>query len=86
MFLDSHHTIHSWLELLGIVLAFLDFHQKKIVQSLDNYWHGVTDFTSFDKHLEGSPFHILSFCPNLVKYRFKNMFPKESFTQFSMVI
>ena len=33
-----------------------------------------TDITSFEKHLESSSGPILSFCPNWVNYRFKNIF------------
>ena len=57
----------------------LDFHSK-IFKSLQNYWHRIADITNFEKHLECSPGHTLAFCQNLVKYRFKNMLPKESFT------
>ena len=47
---------------------------------------GVTDITSFGKRLESSLGHTLNFCPNLVQYRFKNMYLKESPTRSSMVI
>ena len=33
----------------------------------------VTGITSFEKHWESSSSHTLSFCPNLVKFRFKNI-------------
>ena len=79
MFLDSHRTVLiflSWLYLLGVFRAFW-FSILKIFKSLQNYWHRVTDITSFEKHLESSLGHSLSFYPNLVKYRFKNMIMKE---------
>ena len=44
-----------------------------------------TDFTSFGKRLESSLGHTLKFCPNLVQYRFKNMYLKESVTRSSTV-
>ena len=49
-----------------------DFHSKNL-QSLKNYWHRVTDITSFWKFLESSSGHTLK----LVQYRFKNMYLKE---------
>ena len=58
----------------------------KIFKSLQNYWHRVTDIPSFGKHLESSLGHTLNFCPNLVQYRFKNMYLKESPTRSSTVI
>ena len=58
----------------------------KIFKSLQNYWHRVTDITSFGKRLESSLGHTLNFCPNLVQYRFKNMYLKESPTRSSTVI
>ena len=88
MFLDSHHTVfefRSWLDSLGIVLAFW-ISILKIFKSLQNYWHMVTDITSFEKHLESSSGLSLSFCQNLVKYCLKNMFPKESLTRSSTAI
>ena len=48
--------------------------------------YSVTYFTSFEKHLESSSGHTLSFYPNLVKYRFKNLFLKESLTCSSTMI
>ena len=65
--------------------SVFDFHSK-IFKSLLNYWHRVTDITSFGKRLESSLGHTLNFCPNLVQYRFKNMYLKESPTWSSMVI
>ena len=35
----------------------------KIFKSLQNYWHRVTDITSFGKRLESSLGHTLNFCP-----------------------
>ena len=61
------------------------FHSK-IFKSLQNFWHRVTDITSFGKRLGSSSGHTLNFCPNLVKYRFRIMFHKESPTLPSTVI
>ena len=59
--------------------SVFDFHSKNL-QITSNYWHRVTDITFFGKRLEISLGHTLNFCPNLVQYRFKNMYLKESFT------
>ena len=64
-------TIRDWLDSLGVVLAFL-ISLLKTCTSHQSFWHGVTDFTSFEEHLESSS--VLSCCPNEVKYRFKNIF------------
>ena len=40
----------------------------------------------FGKKLESSFSHTLNFCPDLVKYRFKNMYLKKQLTQSSTVI
>ena len=64
-------------DLLDVVLAFL-ISILKIFKSLQNYWHRVTDIKSFGKRYESSLGHTLNFCPNLVKYRSKNMYLKES--------
>ena len=88
MFLDSHRmlfTFLSWLDLLEVVRAFW-FSILKIFKLLPNYWHRVTDITRFEKHLESSSVHTLSFYPNLVKYGFENIFLKESLVKSSMVI
>ena len=80
MFLNSHlmvFTFCSLLDLLGVALAFrISF--LKIFKLLPNYWHRVTDITSFEKYLERSSGHTLTFYLNLVKYRIKNMFWAES--------
>ena len=79
MFLDSQRmvfTFLSWLDLLGVALAF-SISILKIFKLLPNYWYGVTDISSFEKHLESSSSHTLSFYLNLLKYRFKNMFLKD---------
>ena len=65
--------------------SILDFHSKNF-KLLPNYWHRVTDVTSFEKQLESSSGHTLSFYPNLVKYRLQNMFLKESLTGSSAMI
>ena len=49
-------TFLSWLDLLGVALAFW-ISILKIFKSLQNYWHRVTNITSFDKHLESSSGH-----------------------------
>ena len=58
----------------------------KIFKSLQNYWLRVIDITSFGKRLESSKCHTLNFGPNLVQYRFKNMYLRESPTRSSTVI
>ena len=88
MFLDSHHTefiFRSKFDLLDVVLAFL-ISILKIFKSLQNLWHRVTDITSFGKRLRSSLGHILNFCPNSVKYRFRIIYHKESLTLSSTVI
>ena len=62
-----------------------DFHSK-IFKSLQNFWHRITDITSFGKRLGSSLGHTLNFCPNLVQYRFRIMYHKESLTLSSTVI
>ena len=81
-FQDSHRTVftfRSWLDLLGVVLAFW-ISILKISKLLQNYWHRVIDITSFEKHLESSLDHTLNFCRNLVIFRSKNICQKESLT------
>ena len=46
----------------------------------------LTDITSFEKLSKSSSGYTLTFCLNLVKYRFKNMLRKESLTRSSTVI
>ena len=79
-FQDSHRTVftfRSWLDLLGVVLAFW-ISILKISKLLQNCWHRVIDITSFEKHLESSLDHTLNFCRNLVIFRSKNICQKES--------
>ena len=67
MFLDFHRTVFtflSWFDLLGVVLARWISIQN-IFKSLRIYWHRAKDITSFEKHLESSSVHILSFCKHL---------------------
>ena len=74
-FQDSHRTVftfRSWLDLLGVVLAFW-ISILKISKLLQNCWHRVIDITSFQKHLESSLDHTLNFCRNLVIFRSKNI-------------
>ena len=66
-FQDSHHTVftfRSWLDLLGVVLAFW-ISILKISKLLQNCWHRVIDITSFEKHLEN---FILSYSELLSKF------------------
>ena len=83
--LQSYGIYISQFDLLDVVLAFL-ISIFKIFKSLQKYWHRVKDITSFGKRLESSLGHTLNFCPNLVQYRFKNMYLKESPTRSSTVI
>ena len=69
-------TFRSWLDLLGVVLAFW-ISILKISKLLQNCWHRVIDITSFEKHLESSLDHTLNFYRNLVIFRSKNICQKE---------
>ena len=87
-FLDSHRTVftfRSWLDLLDVVLAFL-ISILNISKLLQNYLHRVIDITSFEKHLESSLDRTPNLCQNLVIFRSKNMYLKESLTRSSTVI
>ena len=89
MFLDSHRmafTFLSWLDFLGVALAFQISNLKKSSNYFQttNTWLYIVDATSFEKYSECSSGHTLTL--NLVKYRFKNMFRKESLTRSSTVI
>ena len=77
--------LFSWWDLLGVVLAFW-ISILKIFKLLPNYSHRVTYITRFEKHSKSSSGHTLSIYQNLVKYRFKSMFLKESLTCSSTVI
>ena len=62
-FQDSHRTVltfRSWLDLLGVVLAFW-ISTLKFSKLLQSYWHRVIDITSFEKRLECSLDHTLNF-------------------------
>ena len=72
-------------DLLGVALAFR-ISILKIFKLLQNYLHRVTDVTGFEKHLESSAGHTLTFYLNLVKYRFKNMFRNTSLNRSFTVI
>ena len=88
MFLDSHRAVFtflSWLDVLHVALAFR-ISIRKIFKLLSNYLHRVTDITCFEKHLESSSSDTLTYCLNLLKCRFKNMFLKEYLTRSSTVI
>ena len=85
---DSHRTVftfRSWLDLLDVVLAFW-ISILKISKLLQNCLHRVIDITSFEKHLESSLDRTPNFCQNLVIFRSKNMYLKESLTRSSTVI
>ena len=85
---DSHPTVftfRSWLDLLDVVLAFW-ISILKISKLLQNCLHRVIDITSFEKHLESSLDCTPNFCQNLVIFRSKNMYLKESLTRSSTVI
>ena len=69
MFLDSHHTMSTflnWFVLPGVALAFSISIRKYISNLL------VTDITSFEKRGNYSD-RTLNVYQNLVRYRFKNM-------------
>ena len=78
-------TFRSWLDLLDVVLAFW-ISILKISKLLQNCLHRVIDITSFEKHLESSLDRTPDFCQNLVIFRSKNMYLKESLTRSSTVI
>ena len=76
--LDSHRTVftfRSWLDLLGVVLAFW-ISILKISKLLQNCWHRVIDITSFEKHLEHSLDHTLNFCSKFGDISFKEYLSK----------
>ena len=50
---------------------------------LQHFLIRVTHIDYLEKKIVISSGHTLSFCSNLVKYRSKNMFPKESLTRSS---
>ena len=86
-FQDSHRTVftyRSWIDLLGVVLAFW-ISILKISKLLQNCWHRVINITSFEKHLEISLDHNLNLSRNLVIFRSKNICQKESLTRSSPV-
>ena len=76
--LDSHRTVftfRSWLDLLGVVLAFW-ISILKTSKLLQNCWHRVIDITNFERHLESSLDHTLNFCRNLVIISFQEYLSK----------
>ena len=86
MSIDSHpmvFTFLSWSDLLYVALAFSIL---RIFKLLPSYLYRVTDITSFEKHLESSSGHTLTFYLNFEKCRCKNMFWEESLTRSSMVL
>ena len=58
--------------------SVLDFHSKNLQITSKRPSHRVTDIINFEKHLESSWGHTLTFFPNLAQYGSKNMFPKEN--------
>ena len=72
IFPDSHcmvFTFRSWLNVLGVVLAFW-ISILKSFKLLQNRWHRAVDITSFEKHLKSSLDHTPNFCPNLVIFEY----------------
>ena len=87
-FQDSHRTVftfRSWLDLLDVVQTFW-ISILKISKLLQNCLHRVIDIISFEKHLESSLDRTPNFCQNLVIFRSKNMYLKESLTRSSTCI
>ena len=83
--LSSHYiSFRSWFSLLGFVLAIwisiliLQITSKPLTQSYKCH--------KLRKPLGRSLLHNLNFCPNLVQYRFKNIFQKESLIKSFTVI
>ena len=62
-----------------------DFHSKNLQITSKLLTQGYR-YHKLRKNLESSLGHTLNFCPNLVQYRFKNMYLKESPTRSSTVI
>ena len=80
MFLNSmvrylYFAIGSRFARCCINVSCIHSKQSKLFQ---NYWPMVTDIPCFGQRLGSSPGHTREFCPNLVLYRFKSMFSKES--------
>ena len=65
--------------------SVLDFHSKNL-QITSKLLTQVIDITSFEKHLESSLDRTPNFCQNLVIFRSKNMYLKESLTRSSTAI
>ena len=86
---DSHPTVftfRSWLDLLDVVTSVLDFHSKNLQITSKLLTQRVIDIASFEKHLESSLDRTPNFCRNLVIFRSKNIYLKESLTRSSTVI
>ena len=67
--------------------SVLDFHFKNLQITSKLLTHGYTvDITSFEKYLESSFNHTPNFCRNVVIFRSKIMYLKESLTRSSTVI
>ena len=68
MYLDSNSmvfTFLSWLDCLGVAPTF-PISILKFFKSITNYWHRVTDMTSFEKYLESCSDHTMTFYLNFV--------------------
>ena len=61
------------VKMFGVALVFL-ISSLKIVKSFQNNCRGLQIPQALKKYLKCSSGPTLSFCPNLVKYRFKNNF------------
>ena len=86
MFLDSELTVFTFLSWLDLLCVALWISIQKYFKLLLNYWQRVTDITSFEEHLESSQGHNLNLYLNMVKYRFKNMFQKDSLHKYFTVV
>ena len=68
MYLDSNSivfTFLSWLDWIGVAQAF-PISIFKFFKSIPNYWHRVTDMTSFEKYLKSCSDHTMTFYLNFV--------------------
>ena len=65
MYIDSNSTFLSWLDWLGVAPAFR-ISILKFFKSIPNYWHRVTDMTSFERYLESCSDHTMTFYLNFV--------------------
>ena len=66
--------------------SVFDIHSKKYSNHFKTFDTGLQISQASEKHLESPLGLTLNFCPNLVQYRFRNMYHTESSTRSSMVI